>query len=229
AEEIVNSAIDERAHPEEWDLKPVFDGAMKQFGVALEEAEAQGAGKREDLAEAIVGKAWKVYDEKVAMVGDAPFADFEKVIMLHTLDTLWKDHLLSMDHLKGGIGLRGYGQKNPLQEYKKEGFDLFVDMIYRLKSEVCERLFKVQIRREEAPPPQEEPAREVRESKPEPGAAQAQQRHREQKVTYSRGEEEPEEEAKEEPVVRMGEKIGRNDQCPCGSGKKYKKCCGAEA
>ncbi len=227
AEDTVNSNIDERAHPEEWDLKPVFDGSVRQFGINLEEPEVKNAGKRDELAEIIVEKAWRAYNDKVAIVGDGPFADFEKVIMLHTLDTLWKDHLLSMDHLKGGIGLRGYGQKNPLQEYKKEGFDMFVNMIFRLKSEVCERLFKVQIRREEAPPPQHVPAHARPEPKPEPKPAHKPQ-HKEQKVTYSRGEE-PEEEEKEEPVVRLGDKIGRNDLCPCGSGKKYKKCCGAEA
>jgi preprotein translocase subunit SecA len=150
--------------------------------------------------------SWKSYEEKIALVGDESFAQFEKVIMLHTLDTLWKDHLLSMDHLKGGIGLRGYGQKNPLQEYKKEGFDMFVEMIARLKSEVCERLFKVQIKRdEEAPAPK--------------------QHVRPQQVTYSRGEEEDQEEAKEQPVTRFGDKVGRNDPCPCGSGLKYKRCC----
>ncbi|MBI5588505.1 MAG: preprotein translocase subunit SecA [Deltaproteobacteria bacterium] len=225
AEAIVSSNIEEKAHPEEWDLKPVSDGAVKQFGLALEEPDVKNVNKRDELAEIIVGKAWKAYNDKIALVGDGPFSEFEKVIMLHTLDTLWKDHLLSMDHLKGGIGLRGYGQKNPLQEYKKEGFDMFVEMIFRLKSDVCERLFKVQIRREEE---------QQQQAQPEPKPAQKSvpglrhREHREEKVTYSRGEE-PEEEEKEEPVVRLGDKIGRNDPCPCGSGKKYKKCCGAEA
>jgi preprotein translocase subunit SecA len=133
--------------------------------------------------------------------------------MLHTLDGLWKDHLLSMDYLKGGIGLRGYGQKNPLQEYKKEGYELFVDMIHRLKSDVVERLFKVQIKSDD----------DVEEIAPEPHV---------EEVTLSRGEEageEEKEEKKEKPVTRHGAKVGRNDPCPCGSGKKYKKCCGMKA
>ena len=119
-----------------------------------------------------------------------------------------------MDHLKGGIGLRGYGQKNPLQEYKREGFDMFAGLIGRLRSEVCERLFKVQIKRNDE--------EEAAQSAPPP-----QQTQRAQKVRYSRGEEaEPE---KEQPVTRAGDKVGRNDPCPCGSGLKYKRCCGMTA
>ena len=211
AEQVVEIHIDAKAHPEDWDLKSVADAAAMQYGVDLPANDLHAINRREELAAAITEKVWKRYNEKVAIVGDQAFADFEKVIMLHTLDTLWKDHLLSMDHLKGGIGLRGYGQKNPLQEYKKEGFEMFVDMTARLKSDVVDRLYKVQIRMEpeQAPP------------SPPPQMA----RPKEQKVTYGRGEE-PEEDDKPEPVTRLGEKIGRNDPCPCGSGKKYKKCCG---
>jgi preprotein translocase subunit SecA len=207
--DIAATHVEEKSDPSEWDFKSINDACLIQFGVGFTSGDTNGAATRDELAEAIAAKAWKSYEEKLSAVGDEPFAQFEKVIMLHTLDTLWKDHLLSMDHLKGGIGLRGYGQKNPLQEYKKEGYDMFVDMIARLKSEVCERLFKVQIKREE-----------------ETGEVPApkQQHVRPQKVTYSRGEE-PEEEAKEQPAVRFGDKVGRNDPCPCGSGLKYKRCC----
>ncbi len=208
--ELVGTHVEEKSHVEDWDLKTIGDAAMMQFGIKFGAEDMQGVNSREALAEAIAEKAWKSYGEKVALVGDESFLQFEKMILLHTLDTLWKDHLLSMDHLKGGIGLRGYGQKNPLQEYKKEGFELFAGLIARLRSEVCERLFKVQIRMEEnaqaAPPPQP--------------------RQRQQKVRYSRGEEAERAPEKEQPVVRSGEKVGRNDPCPCGSGLKYKRCCG---
>ncbi|MFQ5735886.1 MAG: preprotein translocase subunit SecA, partial [Thermodesulfobacteriota bacterium] len=143
AEEIVNTHTEERTHPEDWDLKAIGDAVLKQYGVEFSPS-VEDLTTREALAELIGETAWKAYEEKIADLGE-PFAEFEKLILLHTLDTMWKDHLLSMDHLKGGIGLRGYGQKDPLQEYKKEGFELFVDMIFRLKSEVVERLFKVQI------------------------------------------------------------------------------------
>ena len=209
--DIAATHVEEKSDPEEWDFKSINDACLIQFGIGFTSADAQGVSSREDLAEAMTAKAWKSYEEKLSAVGDEPFAQFEKVIMLHTLDTLWKDHLLSMDHLKGGIGLRGYGQKNPLQEYKKEGYDMFVEMIARLKSEVCERLFKVQIKREE-------------ESGEAPAPA-PRQHARPQKVTYSRGEEPAEEDAREQPITRHGDKVGRNDPCPCGSGLKYKRCC----
>jgi preprotein translocase subunit SecA len=200
---------------------------MAQFGIELDEAEARGVDNTDALAKLIVERAWPSYEEKVKMAGEENFSEFERIITINTLDNLWKDHLLSMDHLKGGIGLRGFGQKDPLQEYKKEGYDLFVNMIYNFKSEIVERLFRVVITIDEgeevAPPP------------PPPAAEPA-------GVTYGRGEvpgpavaaaepmaeplAEPEEE-KPQPVVRSSEKVGRNDPCTCGSGKKYKKCCGA--
>ncbi len=219
AEGIVNTHIEERTHHEDWDMKAVGDAVLKQYGVQFSPS-AESLSTREALAEMISDTAWKAYENKIVNLGEA-FAEFEKLILLHTLDTLWKDHLLSMDHLKGGIGLRGYGQKNPLQEYKKEGFDLFVDMIYRLKAEVVERLFKVQI--------------QVRSEEEEAAAAAAvarRTRREPQHVSYNRAPEEAEEEASggtdmgaKVPVTRNASKIGRNDPCPCGSGLKYKRCC----
>ncbi|HIE79774.1 MAG TPA: hypothetical protein EYQ03_03745 [Nitrospinaceae bacterium] len=124
--------------------------------------------------------------------------------MLQVLDGLWKDHLLGMDHLKEGIGLRGYAQKNPLTEYKKEGFDLFGAMMARIKEETTEYLFKIQINQEIEMP-------DERGSKPS-------------QVVEHRGDSEVS--AKPVTVRREEEKVGRNEPCPCGSGKKYKKCHG---
>jgi preprotein translocase subunit SecA len=218
AEETVNAHIEEKSHPDEWDMKAVNDSLFAHFGIRLEPSEAEGVNNRQALAELIIEKAWKAYNEKVTIVGEEGFANFEKIILLHTLDTLWKDHLLSMDHLKGGIGLRGYGQKNPLQEYKKEGFELFVGMISTLKSDVAERLFKVQIKKNEE---------EGESSKPEEEYKPRSMRQKPRKLKYGRGEESAEPD-KEQPVTRQGDKVGRNDPCPCGSGRKYKRCCGAE-
>jgi preprotein translocase subunit SecA len=204
---MVEAHIEEKSRPGDWDLKTLDNALLKQFGLHAADAAPEASG-REALAESIAGRLWRAYEEKAATVGEDAFAHFEKVIMLHTLDTLWKDHLLTMDHLKGGIGLRGYGQKNPLQEYKKEGFDLFVDMMGRLKSEVAERLYKVQIRKEE-------------EARAEPPAPKP------QRMRLSRGEAE-ETADKETPSARQAPKVGRNDPCPCGSGKKYKRCCGVK-
>ena len=215
AGEAVNAHVEEKAHPDEWDMKAIGDSVFHHFGIRLEPAEMEVINSREALTEFIVEKAWKSYNEKVSLVGEEGFANFEKMILLHVLDTLWKDHLLSMDHLKGGIGLRGYGQKDPLQEYKKEGFDLFVGMISTLKSEVAERLFKVQIKKDEE---------EGRPATPERKAAAPRQKGR---LKYSRGEDNTEAD-KDQPVTRHGDKVGRNDPCPCGSGRKYKRCCGVK-
>jgi preprotein translocase subunit SecA len=128
------------------------------------------------------------------------------MVLLQVVDTQWKDHLLSMDHLKEGVGLRGYGQRDPLVEYKKEAFEIFADLSDRVASEVVARLMKIQIAREER----------VRESfVPKPS-----------RMSYSRGEGSGG--GKPQTVVKE-KKVGRNDPCICGSGKKYKKCCGANA
>jgi len=224
AEEIVSTHIEERAHPEDWDMKSVSDAVLKQYGMEFSPS-VESLSTREALAELIAETAWKAYEEKIGSLGE-PFAEFEKLILLHTLDAMWKDHLLSMDHLKGGIGLRGYGQKNPLQEYKKEGFELFVDMIFRLKSEVCERLFKVQIQVRT----EEEEAAALAEAEAKAKAALL---PREQDVQYNRGEDDSGEGSggtrrkrpSQAPVTRDTAKVGRNDACPCGSGLKYKRCC----
>jgi len=136
----------------------------------------------------------------------------ERWIMLQIIDKHWKDHLLSMEHLKEGIGLRGYGQKNPLNEYKREGFDMFVDMTERIKADAMEYLFKIQMAEvENAPPARQSPPtpRPMPGHYPLHGAASG------NTATETK------------TVRRQGAKVGRNAPCPCGSGKKYKKCCGA--
>jgi preprotein translocase subunit SecA len=205
AEDIVFTHIEEKSNPDEWDIKSFNEALYKQFGVTIEDEDLKGLRDRDALSKRLADKAWKAYQEKVGSVGEEVISQVEKIFMLHTLDNLWKDHLLSMDHLKGGIGLRGYAQKNPLHEYKKEGFNLFADMIFRLKSDVVERLYKVQVE-----------AGNV-------GAIEPQARQ--QNIVLSRGEKEGAA-AKPKTIKRATKKVGRNDPCPCGSGKKYKKCCG---
>lgn len=222
SEEIGFTYIDEKTYREDWDIKTIKDAVYKQCGILFDDKLFETIHTREALIETISDEAKKAYHKKVEAIGEEIFCYPEKIIMLQTLDTLWKDHLLAMDHLKDGIGLRGYAQKNPLQEYKKEGFDLFTDMIYRLKQEVVERLFKVQITKEE-------------------DAASLELERRPQQFTLSRGEESQGQgpasagfkqgargkgqEEKSKPV-HVVQKLGRNESCPCGSGKKYKKCCG---
>ncbi len=125
-----------------------------------------------------------------------------KIIMLQSIDAHWKDHLLAMDHLKEGIGLRGYGQKDPKREYQKEGYEMFMDMVYRIKEDTFEKLCWVQVQMEDDIEQIRKPQSEdYVMSRGDSGAAPA-------------------------TVKREGTKVGRNDPCPCGSGKKYKKCCG---
>ena len=217
AEEVGFTYIEDKTHPEEWDRKTIKDAVYKQFDIHLDDKEFGTIQTRDALIDTVADEAKKAYQQKIESISEEPFKHLEKIVMLHTLDTLWKDHLLAMDHLKEGIGLRGYGQKDPLQEYKKEGFDLFTDMLFRFKQEVCERLFKVQIAREE----------EVASLEPV---------KRLQNFVLSRGEEgqgrghalKQGSEVKSEKLkpVHVAEKVGRNEPCPCGSGKKYKKCCG---
>jgi preprotein translocase subunit SecA len=210
AEDLAVRFTEEKGHPEEWDFPALGDAVFSQFGFRLEipEGEVQGL-TRETLAARIGEGARSAYRKKEEEYGEDPMRYLERMFLLSTIDAQWKDHLLSMDHLKEGIGLRGYAQKDPLKEYQREGFDMFADLVFRMKEESLKRLFHVKVQREE------EPARMTRAM---PSAAR--------RVNLSRGD-----------ISRAGvttqrhssKKVGRNEPCPCGSGKKYKKCCGMGA
>jgi preprotein translocase subunit SecA len=204
AEEIAYGFTDERTHPEEWDWKRLKKAVFKQFNFRLDKIDddTMDGLTREGLAELIADSSLTVYNEKEAFVGSEEFRHLERIVMLQTVDNLWKDHLLSMDHLKEGIGLRGYAQQDPLIVYKKEGFELFQEMISRIKEETLGILYRIQIS--------------------EPQNIADLQQPKEQKLVFSSGDEP----AKKNPVKRTEKKVGRNVPCPCGSGKKYKKCCG---
>ncbi|MCJ7540402.1 MAG: SEC-C domain-containing protein, partial [Desulfobacterales bacterium] len=204
AEDIAYGFTDEKTHPEEWDWKRLKKAVFKQFNFRLDEIDddTMDGLTREGLAELIADSSLTVYNEKEAFVGSEEFRHLERIVMLQTVDNLWKDHLLSMDHLKEGIGLRGYAQQDPLIVYKKEGFELFQEMISRIKEETLGILYRIQIS--------------------EPQNIADLQQPKEQKLVFSSGDEP----AKKNPVKRTEKKVGRNAPCPCGSGKKYKKCCG---
>jgi preprotein translocase subunit SecA len=161
----------------------------------------------ESLLELAIQRVLQTYEDKETRFSTPMLRQLEKIIMLQTIDTLWKDHLLNMDHLKEGIGLRGYGQKNPLQEYQKEGFDMFEEMIHRKEEDVVQKLFTVELARETV-------ARDIEIEQPRP-----------QRMVLSHGAE-PLLTRPTGPSKRESEKVGRNDPCPCGSGKKYKRCHG---
>ena len=204
AEEIAYAYSDEKALPEEWDWKGLNKAVFKQFNLRLNEIDADTMDglTREGVAQLIADACLGEYEQREASVGAEDFRHLERIVMLQTVDNLWKDHLLTMDHLKEGIGLRGYAQQDPLIIYKKEGFELFQDMISRIKEETVGILFRIQIS--------------------EPKKIDDLRQPREQKMIFSGGEEP----SRKSPVKRTQNKVGRNAPCPCGSGKKFKKCCG---
>jgi preprotein translocase subunit SecA len=189
----------EEKHSEEWDMKGLRDAVYGIFSIIPDVEPANLDSLRDSLTAAVRA----AYDAKETELGSDVMRYLEKVILLQVIDTQWKDHLLAMDHLKEGIGLRGYGQKDPLVEYKKEAFDMFAGMTSRISTEVVSRIFKIQVQKKEAL--QREPVQPRR-------------------INYNRGEG-----STAVQTVRTAKKTGRNDPCPCGSGKKYKKCCGLNA
>src|SRR6266550_404237 len=208
AEEIVSRYADKELHPSEWDLAGLREGFNHQFNLRFElKPEDEENLTPETVTDLAIQRVSQAYEDKEKRFGAPMLRQLEKIIRLQTIDSLWKDHLLNMDHLKEGIGLRGYGQKNPLQEYQKEGFELFEEMIHRIQEDVVQKLFTVEIARESV-------AQEVEMQQPRP-----------QRMVLSRGNESVQSAAVSQ-ARRQGEKIGRNDPCPCGSGKKYKRCCG---
>jgi preprotein translocase subunit SecA len=211
----------EERHIDEWDLKGLAEALHQQFALTIKEDWLQSIQGRDALRTEVLGQIQELYRQRETDLGGTAMRQIERVVMLRVIDTLWKDHLLSMDYLKEGIGLRGYGQRDPLVEYKREGFDLFADMMGRVQSEVLSTLMRVQPLRG-APEEAQAVASPQSASPSVPSPARA------PRLVFHRGDtgQGPSSAA---PVHRDGEKVGRNDPCPCGSGKKYKKCCGSRA
>ena len=227
-EEIVNEVVSDFIPPQSiedmWDIQGLEQAIKTDFAVELpiqEWLDADDNLHEESLREKILAAVVAQYQEKEAVAGVESMRAFEKQVFLHILDTLWKEHLASMDHLRQGIHLRSYAQKNPKQEYKREAFQMFQDMLGKLKHEVVKVTSHVRIQSQEEAEEIERQRRE--ELARQLGAAQAQ--HDEASAA---GEEASSEaaEPKAEPMTRDGRKVGRNEPCPCGSGKKYKQCHG---
>ncbi len=212
--------------PEQWNIAGLEEALAEGFGVQLpiqEWLDADDALYEDTLLERIQAEVIAAYAEKEELVGAEGLRDFEKQIILRVLDDLWKDHLAAMDHLRQGIHLRGYAQKNPKQEYKRESFSLFRDLLDSIKRDSIRVLSNVKIRQED---PAEEEARLRRQA--QEMAERMQFQHEEAGGFAENQTEEP---AEAQPAVaatpvRTGPKVGRNEPCPCGSGKKYKHCCG---
>lgn len=225
-EDVLTAIIDEYIPPQSledmWDVEGLqerlkadfdLDAPIKQW---LEEDDKL---YEEALREKIISLAVEVYKAKEEVVGAQVLRNFEKSVMLQTLDTLWKEHLAAMDHLRQGIHLRGYAQKNPKQEYKRESFELFEGLLEALKTDVITVLSRVRVQQQE----EVERMEEQRRAQAEEAARRAQAQHAAAENQLADGEES---EGSNQPVVRDERKVGRNEPCPCGSGKKYKQCHG---
>ncbi len=225
-EEIVDAHTDRKTYPEEWDLRGLQEELIRNFSVHFNIARDRVDGLDQDgLREEALDEVRKAYGRKEQEVGQEILRHLEKLIMLQAIDTRWREHLLNIDYLKEGIGLRGYGQKDPLTEFKIEGSEMFFDMLAEIREDAIRQLFAIRLAAE----------REAR----------GRRREGPQRLTLTRGEmlSPPPEgempmmqegpmavpEAEAGKVVtfrREGRKVGRNEPCPCGSGRKYKKCCG---
>jgi len=220
--DMINSIISQHIPPgsveEQWDVPGLEKGIAGELQLQLpvkkwldEEPELH----EETLRERIVAAAAEAYGKKVELVGPENMHQFERMIMLQSLDQRWREHLAALDYLRQGIHLRGYAAKNPTQEYKKEAFSMFADLLERIRRDVTQILMTVQIRSEQ----------DVEAVEPEPPPENLEYHHAsyEEAITAPAG---GDSEAKPVPFVRGGQKVGRNDPCPCGSGKKYKLCHG---
>jgi preprotein translocase subunit SecA len=244
---IVDQFIDMRCpddkHPDTWDLATLRNDVLTQFGARIELSEFSQLS-RQEISDAIVAKLEEKYQEKEDLVGPDVMRQTERIVMLQVIDNQWKDHLLSMDELKQGIGNRAYGQKDPLVEYKKESYDLFTAMMDRIEDESVRYLFFLQVTSGPGPagpypeemdqveadvdgePAEPEPSQEQRQaakSSMEDFTRNIQRKKDKELAALHFGGDD----STGSTQVIAGAKVGRNDPCPCGSGKKYKKCHGS--
>ena len=222
---LVSEFIPPQSMPEQWDIAGLESQLQSEMAIDLpiqSWLEEDSKLYEESLRQKILDEIVAAYKAKEEIAGSEPMRKFEKQVFLQVLDTLWKEHLSNMDHLRRGIHLRGYAQKNPKQEYKREAFNLFEDMLEAMKRDVVRILCHVRVQS------QEEMDEVERRRKEELDRELAQARMQHEAASAAAGES-PEEEAKPgapETFVRQDRKVGRNEPCPCGSGKKYKQCCG---
>jgi preprotein translocase subunit SecA len=265
---ILSGLLDEFAgedvRPDQWNIKGLDEKLVDHFGMSLSAAGIDATQlSRHELGDTIFERLKEVYETKEKILGPETMRYHERMVMLSVIDGLWKDHLLSMDHLKEGIGLRGYAQQDPLVAYKKESFDMFEAMMLKFQEDTARFLFRMQIlgpdgqpvnaapqpRRAVPPaPPVESASEPVSAVNGSGGGNGAQPREiaiptRQPSTTIDALEKEFQRKKQRELAVanragageasqptqrQVGEKVGRNDPCPCGSGKKYKKCHGVE-
>ena len=220
AREIVGSLIDsycpEDKHPDGWEREALERELKELFGLTLAQADVSwDAVNRPKLEEALTATVEQRFEEREQTIGAENFRQLERYLILSVLDAQWKDHLLALDHLKEGIGMRAYGQRDPLVEYKRESFGLFQEMMERVEDQVVQYLYRVEL--VQVPPERRRQPVRAREVKAEVTGLQGERREAQHSPTAG----------PPTTVRRSTPKVGRNDPCPCGSGKKYKKCHGA--
>ena len=207
---LIEIHTDPKSYPEDWDIQGLMESVIRIFGVRPRISaddigqEDFDALNQETLAGLLKTQVREANETRMKGIAESELRSIQKIIMLQIIDNQWLRHLQDMDHLKEGIGLRGYAQQDPLKEYQKDGFELFHELDNRISEEVLMTLSRIQLMREK---PEEMPRQKKRTMQLSHGDA----------------------DTKQAPVKREGKKVGRNDPCPCGSGKKYKKCCGAQA
>ena len=209
AEDILKWQIEQRcpkqSDPRDWDIKGLINDLHNQFSLDVDPTKLAQLEDTDQVHDFLYQKIEQLFTDKKNQLGEDRWNFHERMLMLHVLDTQWKDHLYALDHLKEGIGFRGYGQRDPLVEYKKESFELFEAMMNRMEDDIVQYLFRTQLPSAEEAPRMRAPKPQIKLSGPSLESAIA------------------------VAEARKTSKIGRNDPCPCGSGKKYKKCCGANA
>jgi len=205
ADDILTYQISQRcppkSDPRDWDMQNLIVDLHGQFGLDVDQEKLRELQNEEEIHDFLYQKLEQTYADKKAAIGDQRWTFHERMLMLHVIDSQWKDHLYALDHLKEGIGFRGYGQRDPLVEYKRESFELFEEMMNRMEEEIARYVFLTQ-------PPPDQTAPRVRA----PRAVKLSGPSLEAAVAVA--------------AAKKGAKVGRNDPCPCGSGKKYKRCCG---
>jgi preprotein translocase subunit SecA len=220
---LINTCIPPGSLDEQWDIEGLEETLNKEFGMEMPVGkwlEQDDALHEETLRARILETMEAAYAEKEQQAGPEVIRHFEKAVMLQVLDASWKEHLAAMDYLRQGIGLRGYGQKDPKQEYKREAFEMFTSMLDRIKHDLIGIVSRVKVRAES----DVEAVEQQRRSQ-----APRQYRHAEASAMEGEGQADAAgqtDNAGQAPFIRKGRKIGRNEPCPCGSGKKYKQCHG---
>jgi preprotein translocase subunit SecA len=216
----ISAFIPPQSLEEQWDIAGLEKALVTEFATKLPVQKWLDEDQRFDedqLRQRVIDSIQKAYEERYAHVGDA-MREIERQIMLQLLDTLWKDHLTNMDQLRQGIGLRAYAQKNPKQEYKRESYDLFEQLLDNIKHETIKYLSHVEVSSKE----------DVERIEQQRRRQETQHQYQHAQLADMAGDETDQQNSAEpsKPVVRSAPKVGRNSPCPCGSGKKYKQCCG---